>query len=176
MIRIDFTPEKIDALNHERYHHPHPKVQKKMEVLYLKSQGLQHKRICSLCRITEATLTTYIKDYQMGGIDLLKKLDYKGQPSQLREHESTIEQYFKDNPPRNTAEAQAAILKLTGIKRSPTQIRVFMKRIGLRCRKIGHIPAKATTSDKTKEQEEFKKKSLSHGLRRQKTINVWSFL
>ena len=28
MIAIDFTEEDIEALDYERYHHPHPKVQK----------------------------------------------------------------------------------------------------------------------------------------------------
>ena len=35
MIRIEFSEEEIKALDYERYHHPHPKVQKRMEVLYL---------------------------------------------------------------------------------------------------------------------------------------------
>ena len=28
MIKIEFTEEEIKALNHERYHHPHPRVQR----------------------------------------------------------------------------------------------------------------------------------------------------
>ncbi len=31
MLRIDFTQEDIDQLHYERYHYPHPLVQKKME-------------------------------------------------------------------------------------------------------------------------------------------------
>lgn len=73
MIKIEFTPEEIDALENERYHHPDPKVQKKMEVLYLKSQGLEHQEICRLCRISEPTLVSYLKQYQEGGIERLKK-------------------------------------------------------------------------------------------------------
>jgi hypothetical protein len=34
MIKIKFTTEEIEKLNYERYHYPHPKVQKKMEALY----------------------------------------------------------------------------------------------------------------------------------------------
>ena len=56
MIHIDFTPEDIAALHHERFHHPHPRVQEKMEAVYLKSQGLLHKEICRLTRISENTL------------------------------------------------------------------------------------------------------------------------
>ena len=39
--------------------------------------------------------------------------------------------------------AQAEIEHLTGIKRSPTQVRQFMTQLGLRCRKVGMLPAKA---------------------------------
>ena len=48
MLKIDFTPEEIFKLHYERYHHPHPLVQRKMEALYLKSQGMKHKDICSV--------------------------------------------------------------------------------------------------------------------------------
>ena len=40
MIRIEFTEEAIDKLRYERFHHPHPRVQRKMEALLLKSEGL----------------------------------------------------------------------------------------------------------------------------------------
>ena len=49
MIRIEFTEEQIADLNYERYHHPHPRVQQKIEVLYLRSQGLSHQDIQQLC-------------------------------------------------------------------------------------------------------------------------------
>ena len=73
MIRIEFTPEEIDMLESERYRHPDPKVQKKMEVVYLKSQRVAHQEICRLCRISEPTLVAYLKQYQEGGIERLKK-------------------------------------------------------------------------------------------------------
>jgi len=61
MIRIEFTEPMIAELDYERYHHPHPKVQRKMEVLYLKSQGLAHQDIRRLCHISKTTLTTYLR-------------------------------------------------------------------------------------------------------------------
>lgn len=79
MIQIEFTSEEIDALELERYHHPDPKVQKKMEALYLKSQRLAHQEICRLCRISEPTLVTYLKQYQEGGIEQLKKTGIQAQ-------------------------------------------------------------------------------------------------
>jgi len=148
MIKIHFAPEQIEALDYERFHHPHPKVQRKMEALYLKSQKLSHKEICRLCHISKTTLTTYFKQYIEDGIERLKQLGYKGQPSELNNHSASLEHYFKEHPPRNTAEAQAIIIQQTGIKRSPTQIREFLKRLGLKYRKVGSLPAKALTPEK----------------------------
>ncbi len=73
VIKIGFTPEEIDALEYERYHHPDCKVQKKMEALYLKSQNVDHPDICRLCRISEPSLVAYLKQYQAGRIEQLKK-------------------------------------------------------------------------------------------------------
>ena len=50
MIQITFTKEEIDELHYERFHHPHPRVQRKMEALYLKSQKYAHKEITKLHR------------------------------------------------------------------------------------------------------------------------------
>ena len=58
MIWIEFNDEDKAALNYERYNHPHPFVQQKMEVLWLKSQGLPHKEICRLACICSTTLTS----------------------------------------------------------------------------------------------------------------------
>jgi transposase len=160
MIQIDFSEEEIDQLNYERYHYPHPLVQKRMEALYLKSQKLSHQKICQICRISKTTLIVYLKKYQEGGKESLKKLVYQGQASELNQHHITIEKYFQENPPRTATEASAMIEKLTGIKRSPTQVREFMKKIGMKTRKIGYVLGKATNPDKIQEQEEFQKEIL----------------
>jgi hypothetical protein len=34
MIKIEFTDQQIKELHFERFNHPHPRVQLKMEVLY----------------------------------------------------------------------------------------------------------------------------------------------
>jgi len=160
MLKIDFTQEDIDKLHYERYHHPHPLVQKKMEVLYLKSQGIKHKEIRRLCKISKTTLTIYIKQYQSGGIDELKKINHKGQPSKLNQYTDILKDYFEKNPASSVAEASNVIEKLTGIKRSPTQVREFLKRIGLRCLKVGYVPGKSVEKEKIKEVEKYRFETL----------------
>jgi transposase len=143
MIHIDFSPEQIDALHHERFHHPHPRVQQKMEAVYLKSQGLPHSEICRLTRISENTLRSFLRQYQDGGIERLKRIDWAGTTSELDEHRETLEEFFRQNPPRSTTQAAAEIERITGVKRGPTQVRQFLKGLGLKFRKVGMIPAKA---------------------------------
>jgi transposase len=143
MIHVEFTPEQIDSLHHERFHHPHPRVQLKMEAVYLKSQGLLHQDICRLTRISENTLRSYLRQYQEGGVERLKQTEWDGPTSELSDHRQAIEEHFRKNPPRSTAQAAADIDRLTGIRRGPTQVRKFLKGLGLKFRKLGMIPAKA---------------------------------
>ena len=140
MIHIDFTPEQIDALHHERFHHPHPRVQLKMEAVYLKSQGLPHHDICRLARISENTLRSYLRQFQEGGVERLKRTDWDGTESELDEHRETLEDHFRNHPPRSTAQAAAEIERITGVRRGPTQVRQFLKGLGLKFRKLGHDP------------------------------------
>lgn len=72
MIKLEFSQAQAEALNYERYHHPHPRVQRKMEALWLKSQGLRHQEICRLTGIGSTTLTGYLRAYQQGGLEALK--------------------------------------------------------------------------------------------------------
>ena len=160
MIQVEFSPGAIEQLRFERYNYPHPQVQKKIDVLYLKSQGLPHKDIRRLCRISKTTLTVYLRQYQADGIEGLKRFNYKGSPSTLNPHAETLKAHFKEHPPRTVAEAQAEIEQLTGIKRSPTQIRAFLNRLGLACRKVGFVPGKSADPDKIEAQEVFQVEQL----------------
>jgi transposase len=160
MLRINFVQEDIKKLHYQRYHHPHPLVQKKMEAIYLKSQGVTHKNIYRLCQISKTTLTKYIRQYQEGGVEELKKIEYKGQSSELNQYSGQIEEYFKIHPASSVAAASDVIEKITGIKRSPTQIREFMNRIGLKCLKVGYVPGKSLETERIKEVEIYRKEKL----------------
>ena len=155
MLCVSFTEADTNALHYERYHHPHPCVQRKMEALWLKSQGLRHKDICRVVKITGTTLTTYVRDYQEGGIEALKTLSFNKPRSALDDHRDTLEEYFRKNPPASVGHAMAEIERLTGIKRNKERVRQFLKRMGLKCRKVGMVPAKADIE----KQADFKKKS-----------------
>lgn len=154
MIRISFTKEEVEQLRTERFEYPHPRVQRKMDVLLLKSQGLAHQKITAITGICENTLRDYLREYQAGGIEGLKELHFVGPQSELQKHRGTLEAHFLEHPPATVKEAAAEIERLTGIRRSLTQVRQFLKSLGLRHVKVGSLPAKADPQ----RQEEFKKK------------------
>lgn len=164
MIRIEFSAEMIAELDYERYHHPHPRVQQKMEVLYLKSQGLMHAEIRRLCHISKTTLVSYLNQYIEGGVARLQQLEYRGQPSPLNAHAASVEAHFREHPPQTVTAAQAAIKQLTGIERSPTQVKAFLKRLGMQRRKVGFVPGKSGTPEKIAEQEQFQQEQLEPAL------------
>lgn len=126
--KIEFTPEIKKALNYERYHYPAPLVQKRMEVLWLKSHALPHEQIATLAGISENTMREYFRLYEEGGLEKLKELNYYSPVSKLSEHINSLETYFREHPPATIKEAQQKIKEITGIERSETQIREFLKK------------------------------------------------
>lgn len=175
MIQLTFSAMEIEALETERYTHPHPKVQRKMEALYLKSLKVEHQLICEICRIKEPTLVRYLRAYEKEGIDGLKRLGYAGQPSKMRDHKDSLKEYFRKHPPATSAEAQNAIEKLTGVRRSPTQVREFLHRLGMKHRKTGFVPGPSDTPEKQAEQAAFVKKNSPPNWRKPKRVGGWCF-
>ena len=156
MDKIEFTTTEREALHYWRFHHPHPRVQRKMEALYLKSQGLAPADICRLCAISKTTFYRYLHAYREGGIDKLKEVPFHRRQSQLADYRTSIEADLRQRPPASVAEAAARIAQLTGLERGPTQVRQFLKSLGMKPRKVGQIPAKADVTA----QEAFKTEQL----------------
>jgi transposase len=148
MLRLEFSEADKHALNHERYHHPHPRIQQRMEALWLKSQGLPHHQIATLCAISGNTLRAYLKLYQASGMEALKPLNFYRPQSLLSEQRETLEAHLRAPPPQTINEAVTVIEALTGIRRSPTQVRLFLKQLGLKCLKGGCCPPKVTRRSK----------------------------
>jgi transposase len=157
MLRISFEPEAIEAIKYERLNHPHPRVQQKMWVVWLKACELPHHQICRIADVSENTLRGYLEEFLVGGVEALKVVSFHKPQSELDDYAETLEAHFRQQPPRTAAEAQAVIEKRTGIKRSPTQVREFLHRMGMKFRKVAAIPAKADPEV----QEAFKKKTWS---------------
>jgi transposase len=143
MLRLDFTTEQIEALKYQKFHHPHPRVRRKMEALLLKSKGLPHSVIAELVGVSANALLRYFRQFQAGGVTALAELNFYQPNSALEPFKSAIIAHFQAHPFVSVNQAKAEIETLTGISRSPTQIREFLVQLGIKRRKVGQIPAKA---------------------------------
>ena len=126
--QLEITPEILKELNYQRYNHPAPLVQRRMETLWLKGHGLPHAQIAELVGVTENTIRDYFELYQQGGVEKLKELNYYRPESVLNSHITSLESHFRDNPPASIKEAQSEIEVITGVKRSETQVAEFLKK------------------------------------------------
>ena len=126
--RLEFTPAIQEVLNYERYHHPVPLVQRRMEVLWLKSHDLPHALIAKLAGLSENTIREYFQLFVAGGIEQLKEVKFYRPEGELVTHVTSLEAYFRAHPPATIKEAQSEIETLTGIKRSETQVAEFLKK------------------------------------------------
>ena len=157
MSRIAFTADDLSAIAFERYHHPEPFVQRKLEVLWLKSQGLAHHDIARLAGVSRASVQRYLGAFLTGGLDAIRRYPWKGQRSALDGHRASLEEHFRQHPPRSVKEAQHAIEQRTGVGRGATQVRRFLRRLGLQPRRVAAvpIPPQATAEDHAREQRQF---------------------
>jgi len=155
MIQIKFSEEDIKIFQYERYHHPHPHVMRKMEVLYLKSSNLPHHLICQISGVSPNTMRSYLKEYLDGGLAKVRELNFYRPQSDLAAYASSIEASLNANPPTSISQASFIMEQLTGIKRGLTQTRSFLKSLGFSFRKVGAIPSKATTEEKKRNNENF---------------------
>jgi transposase len=128
MRAFTFSDDVVAAIRHDRYHHPHPRVQRKMEVLWLKSRGLTHAQIAELADASPRSVQRYLDEFEHGGLPRVRQLNGPGKACQLDEHQSSLGAYFLENPPRSAREAQEAIERLTGIRRGLSQVRAFLRK------------------------------------------------
>src|SRR3954470_9753754 len=100
MREFTFSDEDLKALSHGRYHHPHPHVQRKLEVLWLKSHDLPHQQIADLAGVSLRSVQRYLNEYLEGGVQRVRRCNWQGPKAVLLEHERSIEEHFWDHPPR----------------------------------------------------------------------------
>ncbi len=163
MREFTFSDADLKAIDHDRYHHPHPHVQRKMEVLWLKSHALPHQQIASLAGVSLRTAQRYLDEYLEGGLKQVRRCKWRGPRTELLRHERSIEEHFWDHPPRTAKQAAKAIFERTGVRRGLTQVRAFLKtHLGLRYRKVAAIPVppKKTIEEHAREQARFLRQEL----------------
>ena len=144
MLQLNLSEAEIQELNYERFHYPCPIVQKRLTAVFLAATVTATiSTIGHMAGLHRHSVDYWVKVYQKEGFGSICKVHYGTNKSELENHAESIIHSFKKQPPMSAREAKSRIEDLTGIRRSPTQVRTFMKKHGLRYIKMGHIPAKA---------------------------------
>ena len=167
MREFTFSDEDLKAIETDRYQHPHPHVQRKMEVLWLKSHALPHQQIANLAGVSLRTVQRYLGEFKEGGLKQVRRCKWRGPKTALLSHERSVEEHFWDHPPRSAKEAAKVILEQTGVRRGLTQVRAFLKaHLGLRYRKVAAIPVppRKTIEEHAQEQSRFLQQELGPAL------------
>lgn len=143
MYDCELSEKDKEAIDHARIRDPSPAIRKRMGILWYKSLGYPHHEIARLSSVCDNTVTSTIRRYQQGGLDLVRQRRPHRPQSELQDHRYLCKKHFACNPPSTLKEAASEIEKLTGIKRSISSVRTFLISMGIYRRKVGMVPGKA---------------------------------
>lgn len=155
-----FSEAVVETIARDRYQHPDPRVQERMEILWLKSKNQPHERIAGLANVSRSTVQRTLRIYAAKGLDGVRSFGWKGHPSALTPHRATIEEEFRKHPPHTAHQAARRIEGRTGVQRKPSRVRKFLKEdLGMKCLKVAPIPVppKKTVEEHAQTQADFLK-------------------
>ena len=131
MLRVPILSEDLDTIQRDRYYHPQPHIMMRMHTLALHHGGLSAEQIAPLLNRDARTIRTCLKTYRDGGLTAVYEYEKHKRASELDAYSELLEKEFERHPPQSINEASDRIEKLTGIKRSLTQVTAFLKKKAL---------------------------------------------
>lgn len=140
-LRIVLTDEEQRLVQRERDSHPSVTVRRRLLVIWSLHCGLLREQAATVADVDLSTVQRDVRLYRQGGLSALLESGPKTLPtSELVQHADRIRQSLEQQPVRTIAEACARIETLTGLKRGPTQVRRFLKKMGLKWQMIRALP------------------------------------
>jgi transposase len=106
-------------------------------------ESIEPATISRIVGVSRRQVYNYRKTYEtQGSTAILTDVRYRPS-SELESYKDIIKEDLIAHPVATASEASERILSVTGIKRSPSQVRTFMSHLGLKPLKVAQIPAKA---------------------------------
>ena len=142
MIKINLSAETHTTLMELHQNHIHQTIRQRAHVLLLRSEDLLNAQISNITGLSEPTIIDYVHQYLEKGESWVTTLNFRKPVSQLQSFDAEILAYFEKNPVSTIAQACNEVSKLTGVTVKNTQMRAYLKKIDIKWRKVGGIPAK----------------------------------
>ena len=159
--RVKLTEEEQQVVNEERESHSNLIVRRRMWVLWLLHCGLTRLEAAKVAVVGLATVERIVEAFRDRGLDGLRQWNRKGPTSELASYCDLIRESFEKEPVRSVAEAADRIEKMTGLRRGPTQVRKFMKGLGMKwqCMRAVPLPPKKASKSMLPSSHSFCKTS-----------------
>jgi transposase len=138
--RVQLTEDEQRIVNEERVSHPSLPVRDKMWTIWLLHCSVTREKAAEIVGVSRATVQRYLDAYRRGGLDGLRHSNVRRPVSELAAFRDIIRASFENQPVCTIVEACDRIETLTGIRRRPTQVRRFLKDLGLKWQRIRAIP------------------------------------
>ena len=139
-LRIRLTEEQQRVVNEERSAHPNSRIREKMLVLWLLHNELTREKAAKIAGVSRATVQRYVAAFREGGLEGLRQWNPNRPVSEMAAYRELIRESFEKEPVRTVAEACERIFQLTGLRRGPSQVRRFLKDMGLRFLRVRPVP------------------------------------
>ena len=139
-LRVQLTEEQQRIVDEERSSHPNPRIREKMLVLWLLHNGLTRQQAAEIVGVGRATVQRYVAAFREGGLDGLRQWNVNRPVSEMAAYRELIRESFEKQPVCTVAEAGERIFQLTGLRRGPSQVRKFLKDLGLKLQRVRAIP------------------------------------
>jgi transposase len=138
--RVQLTEEQQRIVNEERASHPNLRVREKMLVLWLLHCGVTREKAAEIVGVGRATVQRHVAAFRQGGLEALRRSNPHRPQSEMAAHRELIRASFQERPVRTVAEACDRIFQLSGLRRGPSQVRKFLKDMGLRFQRVRMVP------------------------------------
>ena len=142
MIKINLSAQERSLLQDLHQNHLHQVIRQRAHVLLLRAEGISNRQISNITGLGETTLIDYLHQYLKNGKDWLTTLNFRKPTSRLQPFDQAIKNYFDQNPISTISQACKEVQDLTGVTLRNTQMRAYLKKLDIRWRKVGSIPAK----------------------------------
>ena len=140
-LRINLTEEEQQIVMEQRESQSDLRMRRRMWTLWLLHCGTTREKAAEIVGVARSTVERFVAEYRRGGLNGLQHRREHPKPvSELAIHRDTIRDSFEKQPVGTIAEAGQRIFELTGIRRSPTQVRRFLKGLGMSWQRIRAIP------------------------------------
>lgn len=154
MIKINLSADTRATLMDLHQTHIHSVIRQRAHVLLLRSENLLNAQISNITGLSEPTIIDYVHQYLAKGEAWITTLNFRKPMSKLQSFDAEILAYFEKNPVSTIAQACQEVSTLTGVTVKNTQMRAYLKKLDIKWRKVGGIPAKVDIAAQQKFHDE----------------------